>query len=64
MIEKNEKIRKLELSAYEYYLSDWEANDKFYIEDQIIIYRLDENIRFYIYEENGTINIRRLFENE
>lgn len=64
MIEENEKFRKLELSAYEYFLSDWEVNDKFYIEDQIIIYRLDENIRFYIYEENGTINIRRLIENE
>ena len=52
MIAENNEIRNLELCAYEYFLSDWEVNDKFYIEEQIIIYKLDEKIRFYIYEEN------------
>ena len=60
MIAENNEIRKIELCAYEYFLSDWEVNDKFYIEEQIIIYKLDEKIRFYINEENGTINIRRM----
>ena len=64
MIAENDEIRKIELCAYEYFLSDWEVNDKFYIEEQIIIYKLDEKIRFYIYEENGTINIRRLNKND
>ena len=64
MIVENDEIRKIELCAYEYFLSDWEVNDKFYIEEQIIIYKLDEKIRFYIYEENGTINIRRMNKND
>ena len=64
MIAENDEMRNLELCAYEYFLSDWEVNDKFYIEEQIIIYKLDENTRFYIYEENGAINIRRLNEND
>ena len=64
MIAENNEIRKIELCAYEYFLSDWEVNDKFYIEEQIIIYKLDEKIKFYIYEENGTINIRRLNKND
>ena len=64
MLAENIEIRKIELCAYECFLSDWEVNDKFYIEEQIIIYKLDEKIRFYIYEENGTINIRRLNKND
>ena len=64
MIAENNEIRKIELCAYEYFLSDWEVNDMFYIVEQIIIYKLDEKIRFYIYEENGTINIRRLNKND
>ena len=64
MIAENNEIRQIELCAYEYFLSDWEVNDKFYIEEEIIIYKLDEKIRFNIYEENGTINIRRLNKND
>ena len=52
--------RKIEMRAYEFYLSNWEVNTYFKFEDNKIVYIENEKYCFYIYEENGAINIRRI----
>ena len=52
--------REIEMKAYEFYLSNWEVNTLFEYIDNKIVYKEDENYSYYIYEENGAINIRRI----
>jgi hypothetical protein len=52
--------RNIEMKAYEFYLSNWEVNTNFKFEDNLIVYKENENYSYFIYEENGAINIRRI----
>lgn len=63
----NNKInenRKIELLAYEFYISDHNAYDKFKLENDTILYLENGNYKFYVYQENNSINIRRIYNND
>lgn len=59
LYENNCDERKIEQLAYDFYFLNLTEDEYFLKNDNLIIYKIDDNIKFFVYEFNGIINIRR-----
>ena len=58
-VTSNNFERELEIKAYQYAVTKEEYKELFYDEYNLIIYKLDPNIRFVIYESDNVIKIKK-----
>lgn len=54
------KERTIEINAYEFYVQNIAENELFYLENNVIYYKSDNNVKFEMYIENNVLNIRRI----